>query len=286
MTRTIVALFDTTAEAEQAAEHLALDVGGVRGEVYDSGRASGITSMSIPSEDTALVREGIRRGGAVVYAEVPEEKVEAVAAILEADGAVDFNEREAAWRREGWTGSSATGTAGTATGTPVVTGDDTAVTATTTTGTATATSGSARQNLGTPGGEEVIPLVEERLRVGKQETSHGRVRIRSHVVETPVEEQVTLREEHVQVERRPADRPVGAADDAAFGERTIEATETSEEAVVSKEARVREEVVVRKTAEDRTETVQDTVRRTEVDVEEERGRANPAGPGTPRRDNV
>src|SRR3954452_17684425 len=108
MTRTIVALFDTTAEAEQAAQRLAMDVGGVRGEVYGSGRANELSSLSIPSGDTAAFSEGVRRGGAVLYAEVPDGKFEAVAAVLEADGAVDINEREAAWRREGWTGASAT----------------------------------------------------------------------------------------------------------------------------------------------------------------------------------
>src|SRR5690348_3190656 len=80
---------------------------------------------------------------------------------------------------------------------------------------------------------------EERLRVGKREVGHGRVRVRSYVVETPVQEQVTLHQERVEIERRPVDRPAAAGDDA-FRERTIEATETSEEAVVSKEARVRE----------------------------------------------
>jgi uncharacterized protein (TIGR02271 family) len=118
--------------------------------------------------------------------------------------------------------------------------------------------------------EEVIPVAEERLRVGKRDVSHGRVRIRSYVVETPVEEQVILREERVAVERRPADRVLSDADQA-FQERTIEAEERGEEAVVSKEARVTEEVVVRKEAEQRTETVSDTVRQTEVEVEDERG---------------
>ena len=70
--------------------------------------------------------------------------------------------------------------------------------------------------------------------------------------------------------RRGGTRPVGAGDDALFRERTVEATESAEAAVVSKEARVTEEVVVRKTAEERTETVSDTVRRTEVEVEDER----------------
>ena len=64
----------------------------------------------------------------------------------------------------------------------------------------------------------------------------------------------------------------------------IEAAETSEEAVVSKEARVREEVVVRKEAEERTETVRDTVRRTEVEIEDEKGRTHPASTGTTKRD--
>jgi Domain of unknown function (DUF2382) len=71
-------------------------------------------------------------------------------------------------------------------------------------------------------GEEVIPVAEERLRVGKRDVSHGRVRIRSYVVETPVEEQVTLREERVAVERRPADRALSDTEQA-FQKRTIEA---------------------------------------------------------------
>jgi len=83
-----------------------------------------------------------------------------------------------------------------------------------------------------------------------------------------VQEQVTLREEHVTVERRPVDRPVTQADMSAFQQGTIEVTERAEQAVVAKEARVVEEVVVGKEATERTETIQDTVRRTDVDVEE------------------
>jgi uncharacterized protein (TIGR02271 family) len=127
-------------------------------------------------------------------------------------------------------------------------------------------------------GDQVIPVAQEQLRVGKRDVSHGRVRIRSYVVETPVEEQVTLREERVAVERRPVDRALGDAEQA-FQERTIEAEERGEEAVVSKEARVTEEVVVRKEAEQRTETVSDTVRQTEIEVEDERGNRVP-GTGT------
>ena len=122
----------------------------------------------------------------------------------------------------------------------------------------------------------MIPVVEERLHIGKRETAHGRVRIRSYVVETPVEEQVTLHREHVEVERRPVDRPADAAAGAAFQERTIEATEVAEEAVVAKDARIKEEVVIRKTADDETRTVKDTVRRTEVEVDDDRAKGGPS----------
>ena len=131
------------------------------------------------------------------------------------------------------------------------------------------------QRLGPATDEASIPIVEERLRVGKREVEHGRVRIRSYVVETPVQEQVRLREEHVEVERRAVDRPVADAD-RLFQERTIEAAESAEEAVVAKEARVVEELVVRKEAEERVQTVQDKVRRTEVEVEDERRAAGAA----------
>jgi uncharacterized protein (TIGR02271 family) len=266
MTQTIAALFDSVDQAERAMRDIAAEVGGVRGAIYSARTADGIDGLlSVPDEDRAALRENIRRGGAVFHGEVPDERFAAVSDILERNGAADFDEREAAWRREGWTGASATaGTAGTGTDSPLVTGGDTTTTATTAGTTATGTSAPV-------GGEEVIPVVEERLRVGKRETAHGRVRIRSYVVETPVQEQVTLREERVEVERRPVDPSVPAGDDA-FRQRVIEATETAEEAVVAKEARVVEEVVVRKEAEERTETVRDTVRRTEVEVEDERGR--------------
>jgi len=115
--------------------------------------------------------------------------------------------------------------------------------------------------------ETAIPIVEEEMVVGKRAVEQGGVRVYRRVVEIPVEESVNLREEHVTMERRPVDRAVTDAD-VAFGDRTIELTETAEEAVISKNARVVEEVLVGKTAFEHTETVHDTVRKTEVEVEE------------------
>jgi uncharacterized protein (TIGR02271 family) len=110
-----------------------------------------------------------------------------------------------------------------------------------------------------------LRLAEERLTVGKRLVNRG-ARIRRYVVETPVEEQINLREERVVVDRRPVTGAV-AADTADFSDRTIEMAEMREEAVVAKTAYVTEEVRLRKEAVDHVETVRDTVRREEVEVE-------------------
>jgi uncharacterized protein (TIGR02271 family) len=117
---------------------------------------------------------------------------------------------------------------------------------------------------------EAIPLTEETLAVGKRAVNRGTTRVRRYVVETPVEEQVVLRDKTVSIERRPvADaRPVTNAD---FTDKVVEVTETAEEAVVSKSAQVKEEVVIRKDATERTETVRDTVRREDVEITKEPG---------------
>ena len=125
-------------------------------------------------------------------------------------------------------------------------------------------------------GQTTIPVVEEELQVGKREVERGGVRVESRVEEKPVAAEVQLREEHVRVERRPVDRPVTDAD-KAFREGSLEVTERAEEAVVSKTARVVEEVVVGKQVEEHTETVSETLRRTDVDVQEVNQGRDPQG---------
>jgi uncharacterized protein (TIGR02271 family) len=226
-------------------------VGGLAGALIDAG---------VDENDAHAYAEGIRRGGALVTVRASETEVDRIVDILDDEGTVDFDERETIWRSEGWTGAGAT-TAGT-------------TTAMGATGLTERASSTAR------GSDEVIPVAEEELHVGKREVNRGRVRLHSRVIERPVQEQVTLREEHVDIERRPVDRPLSDAD-RAFQERTIEAEERREEAVVSKEARVVEEVVVRKEADQRTETISDTVRKTEVDVEDDRSIRGTGTTGVP-----
>jgi stress response protein YsnF len=129
--------------------------------------------------------------------------------------------------------------------------------------------GRGRQQQRTEQRETTVPVVEEELSVGKHKVARGGVRVSSHVTERPVKETVRLREEHVEAERRPADRRLSEDEaEQAFEERTIEMTETVEEVEVGKEARVVEEVALRKRAEEHEETVRDKVRRTEVEVEQ------------------
>ena len=118
-------------------------------------------------------------------------------------------------------------------------------------------------------GGETVQVVEEELEVGKRRVATGGVRVTSSVSEVPVEETVTLREEKVAAERRNVDRELSPEEaEAAFEGRTVEALGTSEQAEVTKQARVVGEVSLGKQTQEREETVRDTVRRTEVEVEE------------------
>lgn len=255
--RTITAMFDSADAASRARDRL-VELGLPSDDVQviyqgESGERGGADGKGLwesikdfftgDDDDRAAYEEGIRRGGHLLTARVDEQYADEVIVLLENSDAVDLDRRAQEWRAEGWTGA--------ATAKPIA-------------GQPAATSRA--------GSEEAIPVVRERLRVGKREVNRGGVRVRSYVVEEPVEEQVNLREERVDVERRPVGQRVrgGAADDL-LKDRTIEMTESAEEAVVSKDAEVTEEVVVRKFEGERTEGVSDTVRRTEVDVEDTRG---------------
>jgi stress response protein YsnF len=127
--------------------------------------------------------------------------------------------------------------------------------------------GETREQLGA--GEQVIPVVKEDIAVGKR-VHERRYRIRTYTVETPVERDVTLRDERVVIERRPVADQTEAARLAAERpqNREYEVIERHEEPVVEKRRDV-EEVVVHKEAQERTERVHDTVRETRVDVDKD-----------------
>ena len=303
MSRTVTAMFDSRPEAEAAKARLnssnidadrvrIIDKSSTSSNSYSStsggegqGFWSSLKDMFVPDEDRHSYAEGIDRGGFLLCAEVDEDEADQAVRLLEESNSVDFEQREQSWRSEGWSGQYSGATAGGFAGTTAAsTGSNPTgsqsfggqTTGTTGQSFGSQTTGTTGQSFGTTDrsttvDEERIPIVEEELRVGKREVSRGGARVRSYVKEVPVHEQVTLREEHVSVERRPVTDTLRAGDlntADAFQERNIEMTETAEEAVVAKEARVEEELVVRKTAEEHVENIDDTVRRTEVDIDE------------------
>ncbi|WP_035485524.1 YsnF/AvaK domain-containing protein [Geminicoccus roseus] len=262
---TITALYDTRGAAEAAQDGLisigvqARDIS-VRGadstaagagpEVEDKGFWASLGDLFMPDEDRSTYSEGLRRGGYLLTATVQEDLGAEVEEVLERSDPVDLDERSESWRQEGWTGST-----GPASAAPV--------------GSAAAGFGTGASTSGDHHDDQTIQVVDEEVRVGKRQVGGGNVRVRTYVTERPVEAQVDLHSERVTIERRPVDREV-APGVAAFQERTIEAVERGEEAVVEKVARVKEEIGLHKQTDTRTETVRDTVRETEIEIEDDR----------------
>ncbi len=226
-------------------------IAGAASGAVTGGVVGGLVGLGIPKEHAELYAEGIRRGGALVTVETANSsESDRAHRTLDRDGAVDIEERGAAYRSEGFSGYDKDAK-------PL--------------GEAEIAQERVRYGVNAnpasvsdgPSGDK-LEVVEETLQVGKREVETGGVRVRSFVTERPVSEQVTLREEHVDVLRTAVDRPATAD---AFQAGTIEMKEVAEVPVMAKEARVVEEISLGKTASDRTETVSDTVRRTDFAVE-------------------
>jgi uncharacterized protein (TIGR02271 family) len=270
---TVTAFFDTREAASKAVDGLVASgiprydvsmtsAGAAGAPESDKGFWESLKDLFMPEEDRYAYAEGLRRGGTVVSVRTNEANYDRALEILDAEGSVNLDEREETWRSEGWKGYQGSAYSDAGGGLAADAAISPAV--------APAASLSGAPSTSLPAGkDEVIPVYEEQLSVGKRDVNHGRVRVRSYVVETPVSEQVNLRNESVRVERKPVDRPIGAAD-AVFQDRVIEAEEHVEEAVVAKQARVKEEITLKKTSENETRTISDSVRSTKVDIEDER----------------
>ncbi len=249
MTHTVIGLFDSRNEAETASQELvkngfaleSLDVSNTKTgrKTMDTPTNTGNESVgdsignffsSMFGSDSAEARNYSAAAGqteAILTVQTDSsDKARKAAEILDKNGAVDVDERNARTQQN----SAQTGK--------------------------------------TVEGDMKIPVMEENLQVGKRTVETGGARIRSRIIEKPVEETIRLREEHVTVNRQPVNRAVTEADMAAFKEGDIEITERGEQAVVSKEARVTEEISIGKNVTEREQVVTDTVRSTEVDVEQ------------------
>ena len=271
MNQTIIGVFDTQTSALQARQEL-LSAGFAQSDVTTlpaEGTATGTTSAASTASSAAPAHEGgvsgffkslfgmderdehvgvystaVQQGGYMVSVNTHNDaQLQQAEQILQRCGAVDIDERAEQWRTAGATGTAGAVSAGTL--------------------------GTAASGLTANDARATIPVVQEELQVGKRAVQRGGVRVFTRVVETPVEETVRLREEHATIERHAVDRPATQADFAALAAGgTIEVRETAEEAVVGKTARVTEEIEVGKQVTEHTETVRDTVRHTDVQVEQ------------------
>ena len=260
MSETIAAVYKTEAQAKSAVTDLV--TAGVSRSSIDQhmeggsylGGSSSLETRPVESkgfwsslfggethDDTSVYDENLTSGGSVVTVRaVSDAEYDHVAAILERHDPVDVDNHMG---RSSVIETTTTDTYGTApvAAKPVATG--------------------------VASDDATLSLSEESITVGKRMVNRGSTRIRRYVVEKAVEENVTLRDEKVTIERRPVTAG-SAVSDTAFTDKVIEMTETGEEAVVGKTARVVEEVALRKEAVDHVETVRDTVRKEEVEIEE------------------
>jgi uncharacterized protein (TIGR02271 family) len=261
----VVAVFDTSEHAQNAVRALkaggfsADDISVVNNETLDDRGAKVATESGfwhrlfgsdIDLHEAKVYGHTVNGGGSVVTLRAPDTLVKRAVDILHTHNPVDVNQRAASLGIIAAAAAPIASVASQVAGKPV----------------AAATPAAIR----TDKDGEVIRLAEEQLNVGKRQVAAGMTRVRRFVTEKPVEAQVTLHEEHASVARRAVTDPAYIRE-IDWSDRTIEVTETAEEAVVSKSARVVEEVVVGKEGSDRVETVKDKVRRQQVEVERQSG---------------
>jgi uncharacterized protein (TIGR02271 family) len=205
--------------------------------------------------------ESVRRGHYVLTFDAQDEnQLHRASDIVDQYNPVDIDERRNVWQQQGWTGYDASA--------PRLSQDEIAHDRASYASLRSSDRTTDTQRTSTLENETRIPVTQEEMKVGKREVQRGGVRVFKRVTETPVNESIQLRDEKVKVERRPASGDASVVGRDAFKEESFELRESSEEPVVSKSARVVEEVVVGKDVKQRTENIKDSVRRTDVDVEQ------------------
>ncbi len=229
------------------------------------GLVGALTHVGVPEEDAHRYTAAVRHGSVLLAVRASDEKAQQVADILDREGAINIDKREEEYRQKGFLPTSSTPQMNDRPATQSV-------------------PAATNARMESKEGETVLPVIEEAIQVGKRDVQRGGVRVYSHVTERPIEENVTLREEHVTVDRRPVNRAVSDSDFNGMRDQTIEIPERAEEVVISKQARIVEEVVVGKESTERNQQVHETVRRTDVEVEKLPGQSvtTDTGNHTPR----
>jgi stress response protein YsnF len=309
MSRTVAALYQSRAEAEFARARLISDVRAQSPRIIGKETAAAIDGLGLNPKDAESYRQGLNQGGHLLVAKVPSgtAPTKVVELLKAAKGKSDDGPEVRIPDGEGvrvelpgHERAKATPQASAATAPPAPASEPkrmqlpsspakAAGPGSTTPSVPAASQSDARGTapsaevayegpaVRSDTEEEHIPIVAEEMRIDKREVPRGGARVRAFTREAPVEEQVELKDESVEVETRTSGVPLNGKEiesGGLFTERVFEFAEMREEAVVTKEAFVREEVIIRKRVNARTETVRDTVRHTEVEVEELAPRAD------------
>jgi stress response protein YsnF len=250
--KTIIAMYMDEKTADEAARDLAsagFDRGsmsvatGDPGEAHRGSLLGALSGRGVGRDRAELYSEGVRRGASLVMLDADDSRTEEGVRILDRHGSIDIDRAADRWRQEGW--SSYDERAGQLSAADLE---------------------SERGRFA----HDTMDVVQEEVKVGKRAVQRGGVRVHTYVTERPVSRDVELREEQVRVEREPAGERISPAEaEQAFseGEQEFVVAEHGEEAVVQKEARVVERVRVDTEEETRTEHVEDTERRRDVEVE-------------------
>ncbi|WP_229379970.1 YsnF/AvaK domain-containing protein [Fibrella forsythiae] len=289
MAQTVVGVFDKASEAQSAVEGL-VNGGFDRTNIDLSIRTSDYAHDAADDDDTAneggiggffsslfgtndddrrYTTVGQRSSIVTVHAD-SDDMAERAADILDACGAVDIDEKATEYEqynRQVFPGTVPPATADLAGGVSGYTNTGTTYSDAPTTN-ESVTDTDRTSDVVRGDGTLSAPVIEENVQVGKKTVETGGVRVRSRIIERPVEENVRLRSERVVVQRTPVNRVATDADFTTFDEGELTLTEYAERAVVGKEARVVEEVTVGTKVDEHDETIRDTVRRIDVDVEE------------------
>jgi uncharacterized protein (TIGR02271 family) len=134
-------------------------------------------------------------------------------------------------------------------------------------------SGTVGRDTSGPTTDDAMTRSEEELRVGTTERESGRARLRKYVVTEEVQKTVPVKREEVRIEREPiTDANVGdATDGPAISEEEHEVVLHEEEVVAEKRAVPKERVRLDKDVEVEEKTVNETVAREEIEVDDATG---------------
>ena len=134
--------------------------------------------------------------------------------------------------------------------------------------------GTVGRDVSGPTTDDAMTRSEEELRVGTTERERGRVRLRKYVVEDEVTQTVPVRREEVRVEREPiTDSNVGEATSGPeISSEEHEVVLREEEPVADKRVVPKERVRLDKDVKTDEREVSETVRKEQLDVEDDAAR--------------